>query len=215
MPTIKDITRQRFGMLVAVSLTSERLDGAAVWICVCDCGATCQRSRRNLRNGATTSCGCKRRQFLCKGKPYHGKSGTATYRVWSGMLTRCFNSKDPDYARYGARGITVCERWLDFRNFVADIGMRPAPPVGTDLKRFWSIERIDNAGNYEPGNCKWATTIEQGNNRRTNVHVEIGGVTHTVAEWARLTGLRAHTAAQRIRAGWPPAVAVTKESRGY
>lgn len=93
------------------------------------------------------------------GKPYHGKASSRTYRIWRGMQSRCFNPKVKEYRYYGARGIIVCDRWRDFRNFLADMGEIPSG---------LSIDRINNDGNYEPGNCKWSTAKEQANNRRSN-----------------------------------------------
>ena len=144
-------------MLVAVEPTGEKIDRSMVWQCRCDCGKYCDRSQRNLRNGRTTSCGCKRMAILTGGKPYHGKASSRTYRIWSGMQSRCFNPRVKEYKYYGGRGITVCERWRDFRLFLQDMGEIP-PGL--------SIDRINNDGNYEPGNCKWSTAKEQANNRR-------------------------------------------------
>jgi hypothetical protein len=123
----------------------------------------------------------------------HGLSGSTTRKSWEAMIRRCANTLDKDYPRYGGRGIQVCERWQDFHNFVADMGIKPA---GT------SLDRIDVNGNYEPSNCRWETAKGQANNRRSNVLIAFNGRSQTTAEWARELGICPKTLRYRIRAGW-------------
>lgn len=115
---------------------------------------------------------------------------TTTYRIWTGMLTRCRNKNDPGFRNYGARGISVCERWEDFANFLADMGERP-----TGL----SLDRIDVDGPYSPENCRWATTKEQMRNRRDNTHLLINGTLEVLADVAERTGLHRSTITSRLR----------------
>lgn len=130
--------------------------------CVCECGANRLIHRSNLTSGKTTSCGCKKSEKIAKARTTHGMHGTPTYSSWSSMLTRCNNKNSKAYKNYGARGIKVCERWSLFENFLQDMGEKP--------KKGMSIDRIDNQGNYEPGNCKWASAKEQcSNTRRTKL----------------------------------------------
>lgn len=118
------------------------------------------------------------------------------YRAWKNMKARCSNPTYPDFHRYGGRGITVCERWReDFYNFLADMGLRPE---GLSLDR-WP----DNNGNYEPGNCRWASDRDQRRNTRRNVHLTISGRTQTMADWAQESGLHKNTLQKRVSRGWP------------
>lgn len=123
----------------------------------------------------------------------HGLSGSGTRKSWEAMVRRCTNSDDKDFPRYGGRGISVCERWLSFEAFVADMGVRPDG---------LTIGRIDNDGNYEPGNCRWETFDEQNNNRRSNRSVTFDGRTQTIAQWAREAGISRALLRYRLNAGW-------------
>lgn len=161
-----DITRERFGSLVAVKPTY--VSGRRVWECVCDCGGTSYVDVGKLRIGNTKSCGCRKRNVLGESTTIHGGHGTRTYRIWKAMRTRCRNPKLRQYKDYGGRGITVCARWDSYSNFLIDMG---EVPEGR------SIDRIDVDGNYEPSNCRWATSLEQARNTRRNKTVAPVGKT--------------------------------------
>jgi hypothetical protein len=120
------------------------------------------------------------------------------YATWCGMIQRCEYAKAAGYARYGGRGIRVCDRWRhDFAAFLADMGPRPTPRH--------TVDRVDNDGNYEPGNCRWATRTEQRNNIPGRlVWLTLNGETHTVTEWARLRGIDSFTLFRRVYRGWTP-----------
>ncbi len=160
------------------------------------------RTRREVRRYDITtgsskgcrSCGSKR----------HGHSRTGTYRTWSGMVQRCSNPRSADFHNYGGRGIAVCERWRSFDNFLADVGERP-PGM--------SLDRIDNDGNYEPGNVRWATRSENDRNRRSSRWVDYRGERRLLIELCEAFGVRWDTAAYRIRSGWTVEDAVETPAR--
>jgi hypothetical protein len=134
----------------------------------------------------------------------HGRSFTRAYGSWSVMLKRCLTPSAEKYPAYGGRGIAVCERWLSFENFVADMGK---PPVGM------TIDRIDNDGPYEPANCRWATAKQQSRNSRRNRWLTHDGISLPLCDWAQRVGLHRTTIAARLGLGWPVARALTERPR--
>lgn len=123
-------------------------------------------------------------------RPRHSR----TYQAWADMKSRCSNPRQPKFAYYGGRGITVCERWLKFENFLADMGEAPEG---------LTLDRINNDGNYEPSNCRWATRFEQSNNTRLTSRITFNGATLSRSEWARRLGISSDTLAHRLKRGWP------------
>lgn len=134
----------------------------------------------------------------------HGKAGTVEYSCWGKMKTRCHDPNDQSYARYGGRGIAVCDRWREsFENFFEDMGFKPSPRH--------SIERKNNNGPYCKENCTWATRLEQNNNTSQNRRITFGGQTMTLAQWGRSLGLNWHTLNNRLRRGWSLENALTNK----
>lgn len=185
MPRVRDLEGQRRGMLT-IGKRVPSPQAHAVWACICDCGNRTEIASNNLRR--QHSCGC-----TSLGRRTHNMSQTAVYHVWAGMRQRCGNPKAEGYANYGGRGIAVCDRWdTSFENFLADMGPMP---------KGHSIERRDNDGNYEPGNCYWLPKNKQSLNRRGNIYVEINGTLVTAAEAARQIGMKYTTFLYRLNAG--------------
>jgi hypothetical protein len=161
----KDLTGAKFGKLTVISFGGRAGKYKSIrWNCICSCGATTTTYASSLLSGGSKSCGCLRKET--KPTLRHGKSHTKEHRIWSHMKGRCQNPTDHKYHDYGGRGITVCERWQIFENFFEDMGQAPAPRH--------SIDRINNDGNYEPTNCRWATPTQQARNQRTRKNNKTG-----------------------------------------
>jgi hypothetical protein len=194
---------QKFGRLTVRA--QDMIAKRRIWWCDCECGGTTRADGHALVTGRYLSCGCIRRK--------HGHAVGANphcspeYSSWSAMLARCENPKHPAFKHYGGRGITICKRWrASFESFASDMG--PRPSVRHSLDRF-----PNGDGNYEPGNCRWATTTEQARNRSSNHHIVAHGRTMTMSEWSALHGVPSTTIRWRILNGWPPDRAVTEKSR--
>lgn len=186
-------------------LSRERRDGRTYCRCICECGNECEVESGNLRSGHTKSCGCLQLEVVRATNATHGHTRggkySRAYTAWLGMRNRCYNRKSTDYPDYGGRGISVCDRWREsFENFFADMGQ---PPPWT------SIDRIDNARGYEPGNCRWATATEQGRNKRNNVRLAFRGRTQTMTEWAAELGIPMKRIHARLKRGWSAERALT------
>lgn len=173
----------------------------------CSCGNAWKGRLYALVHGTTKSCGCATRDQSNPRATKHGLHRTPEYGAWVNMKKRCYSKSHKSYEHYGARGVTVCDRWREsFENFYADMGPRPGPE--------FSIDRIDNDRGYEPGNCRWATSVEQANNRRGCTCVEVDGKSMTISELARAHSLPRRTVADRLKRGLSPTDAVkTRTSR--
>lgn len=208
MSRFKDLAGQRFHQLTAVGPAAEGpRNGYILWICRCDCGNTVKVQSGHLRSGNTKSCGCRRVEKTREQgrKKKHGMTGSPEYKAWQGMRERCYKSTQHNYHRYGGRGITVCDRWKNsFLHFYQDMGKRPSPEH--------SIDRRDNDGNYEPGNCRWATPVEQGNNRSTNVRHLVNEHAITIAQLARQLEIPVSTLDARLRYGYTVEEAIVKKA---
>jgi len=214
-----ELAGQRFGSLVAIHSLHSARDGRLRWHCQCDCGATHEVEARYLRSGNTTSCGCAMRKSTQRiGSANRGwftpvpsgcemgDSKSAEYRTWVLMRRRCLDPKCHSFEKYGGRGILVCAEWRDsFPSFLRDMGRKPTAAH--------SLDRIDNNGNYEPGNCRWATMREQTNNRRVTRFVTAYGQTKALTDWVREVGICRETIIDRLERGWSVERALSTPTR--
>jgi hypothetical protein len=203
MSRIKDITGQRFGRLVVLGLSKTRTpSGEIKWDCICDCGNITAVTKRNLRSSHTKSCGCLLTNPSKQTSVTHGMTDTVEYKTWESMKARCYNKNNRAYYNYGERGIIVCEEWRDsFINFYRDMGIKP---------KGLTLDRIDNNGNYEPGNCRWASDADQCKNRRSNINIKLYGQAGCLSDWCKYLEISYHaTISTRIsKLKWPIACAL-------
>jgi hypothetical protein len=210
----KNIAGVRFARLTAIAPTSFRKGSSIVWVCTCDCGNSVEATVSSLSSGDKKTCGkCafrtektvernkKRTGFRKENSAKRNKS----YEVWCGMLARCRNPNKKAFKHYGGRGISVCERWQSsFEAFLEDMGERPEG---------MTIERIDNNGDYEPENCKWASPSEQARNKRSTVRITAEGRTQCLSDWAKEKGLNPTSITERLDRGWTEEEAVATPAR--
>lgn len=198
-----DLTGQQYGRLSVMEHTGRDKRRNALWRCQCECGEIVIVRACDLKSGHTASCGCLNRERQRASATTHGETETRLYHIWEGMKSRCLNISDRSYKDYGGRGITVCAEWANsfeaFRDWALANGYRD------DL----TIDRKENDGPYNPDNCRWATAKQQGNNRRSNRLITHNGETHTLTQWAELTGIKRETLSQRLRNGWSVERALT------
>lgn len=201
---------QKFGMMTIEGFERSTRGKTTCWkwICRCECGNVRSVSPYKLLTGHTVSCGCRKAERIAtynkNAKRTHGGRYDRLYQIWHGMKQRCYWSGCRDYKNYGARGIEICDEWLsDYSSFRSWAYMNG---YDDDL----SIDRIDVNGNYCPDNCRWATVLQQQNNRRTCNYYEYNGEIMTVAEISRITGVKSGTIYHRINnLGWDPQKAFT------
>lgn len=202
-------TGQKFGRLTVIQETDPIVFVSGPrrrFLCQCECSTVKPFTLQSLMNGKSQSCGCLRKEQLKERNTTHGHSvggkRSPEHSAWHSMLQRCNNPKSKRYAEWGGRGITVCERWRTFDNFLADMGTRPS------LKH--SLDRFpDTNGDYKPGNCRWATNSEQCNNKRNNRLLTHNGRTQTITEWGRESVVPLSAFRYRIESGWPIEEALT------
>lgn len=187
---ILNLTGSRFGRLVVICTVGKNRHNKRMWLCQCDCGEFTTTTSGDLRSSGTTSCGCIQRERTSAANTIHGGSGDAAYTSWKEMIRRCSNPKSSSFSRYGGRGISVCERWNNYLHFKEDMGERPSGKT---------LDRINPNGNYEPSNCRWATSKTQSRNRRNSRFLIVGGVAINLVDVAVIMGVHRSTVGRRYR----------------
>jgi len=200
-----NLSKQVFGKLTALREAGRTKDLQVLWLCRCECGKTTKVRASSLKKGRTRSCGCFRREWTIKHRTKHGYARVGMkgpeYTIWLDMRKRCYKAYSNVYKYYGGRGIKVCDRWLDsFENFFFDMGKKPTNKH--------SIGRINNDGDYEPLNCRWATQSEQLNNTSRNRKITIFGVSYNIKQASEVFEIRYRKLYDRIRRDWEPHEAV-------
>lgn len=209
----EDLTGRKFSRLTVIERVYRNRPGT-FWLCECDCGNIRIVQASKLKNGMTKSCGCWSKELQEKfahrwdGHIKSTRCEGKLYRTWSGMRSRCTNTKDPHYRRYGARGISVCEEWDSFDAF-KEWSEKNGFAEGL------SIDRIDNDKGYSPDNCRWATPVQQATNRSTSRFIVVNGVSKTISEWSRITGVARSTIAYRADKGLQGEEIISKESNRW
>lgn len=204
-----DITGQRFGQWMVVKLAGRkpttRGKHRLLWLCRCACGNSGYLTSGTLRFGASKSCGCNRVEVALKNFRTHGKTGSPEHVSWKAMHTRCVNPNQPEWHRYGGRGIKMCDRWRKFENFLADMGQKPTPSH--------QLDRINTDGDYAPDNCRWATTVEQQRNKTSNHNLTFRGETKCISAWSEELSIPFRRISDRINRGWMVERALTEPPR--
>ena len=206
--TRKEMSGLRFGQLTVIEY-SETRNGQAYWLCKCDCGNKIVARANHLRTGNIKSCGCLRGKVNAN-RSKHGLSYSRIYNTYYGMVKRCNLPSNASFSRYGGRGIKICDEWLDksngFNNFLEWA-------LSHGYSETLTLDRIDVNGNYSPENCRWVTPKVQANNRSSNVIIEYNSESHTMSEWAEITGISQQAIASRLRKGWSVQRTLTQEMR--
>ena len=197
MSKLIDLKGLRFVHLVVTERAGADKHGHVMWLCQCDCGNQKVVKGHKLLSGDYKSCGCMHRKYS------HGHSDTRLYHIWRTMKARCVDPNSHKYHAYGGRGITICEEWLNSFEAFYDWAM------SNGYRENLSIDRINNDGSYCPENCRWATAKEQANNTRNNRLLIYNGESHTISEWADITGISAKAIYRRLGRGWNAAKTLT------
>lgn len=188
-----DISGKKFGRWTVLCVGTPGTKHIRIkWLCRCDCGNEKQVPSNSLKTGKSLSCGCLAKELNRKRMDKGRKNHIRAYRTWAAMISRCLNKSNDDYKHYGGRGITVCERWRSFDNFLEDMGDRP------DGKE---IDREDNSKGYSPGNCRWVSHKVNSRNTRKCRYVEFDGLRLPISEWAEKTGISQDAIRGRLNRG--------------
>lgn len=192
-----DLTGKKYGRLYVIGFHHNNKKGLSYWKCKCDCGNEKIIRGTHLQNGISKSCGCLHKEIASMACQHnfqtHGESKTRLYKIWAHIKARCYNKNNKAYLRYGGRGISMCDEWknsfINFKEWAENNGYLET----------LSIDRIDNNGNYEPLNCRWATDKQQSNNRRSNILYEYKGKKQNLKAWCEELGKKYKLVWERIK----------------
>lgn len=205
MAKLIDITGLTFGKWKVLEHKYKK-NNAHYWLCKCECGNTAIVRGGSLKQGTSKSCGCVGKQKTVRRSTKHGGYGTRLYRIWDDMKARCNNPNSISYCNYGAKGITICDEWKDFKLF-RDWALN------NGYKENLTLDRINNKKGYNPSNCQWITMVEQQNNKSTNHFITFKGETLTMAQWARKLNFPYNLLCQRMSRGWAFEKAISTPKR--
>ena len=196
---MQDLTGKKFGRLTVLELAYKK-GYEKYYKCQCECGTIKYIRSNSLTCGHSLSCGCLHseimKKYITERNTTHNLSKHPLHNIWQHIKKRCYNKNTPQYDDYGGRGIKICDEWLnDFKAFYDWA-------IDNGYKKGLSIDRINNNGNYEPNNCRWATRKEQNNNTRRNFYITYNNETHTLAEWAEIKNINSKTLWQRFKRNW-------------
>lgn len=199
-----DLTGRHFGRLTVMERSKNNKHNCVTWLCRCECGKTIVTRGDSLNSGRTLSCGCLSAEKTAQRNYKHGGIKTRLYHIWSAMIERCHNPNHKSYKNYGGRGVTVCDSWRTnfaiFQTWALVNGYRDG----------LTIDRINNNNSYNPDNCRWITHKDQQYNKRDNHLITFNGETHTLTEWAEITGINRNTLSARLnKLGWSAEKALT------
>jgi len=192
MRRVEDLTGKVFGYWTVLGPGERDKSNRARWLCKCKCGEIRTLRAADLRSGSSKSCGCFQRELIIDRNTTHGLYQHVLYVTWKDMCDRCYNPGATGYSRYGGRGITVCDEWRGpggFPVFLKDMGEKP---IG------YTLDRIDNDGNYCPENCRWVSIKKQNRNKKTNRYITFRGVTRAMVDWAEVLDMSVDTLKNRL-----------------
>jgi hypothetical protein len=197
-----DLIGQTFGRLTVISETNRNKHNHIQWLCLCSCGKNTIASTTSLKHQNTTSCGCYGNECRTINTRTHGMRHTKIYTVWCNIISRCYDSNHKSWENYGGRGIIVCDQWIkSFESFFTDMGDIPFKNA--------QIDRINNNGNYEPSNCRWATAKQNCLNRSSTHFITHNGITLALTQWADKYNLARNTLYNRLKKGMDMELALT------
>lgn len=191
MSAKKDLTGKKFSRWTVLECAGHDKYGQSLWRCKCDCGNEALVTGYDLRGARSKSCGCLQREAASKSQKTHGESKTKLHSHWTAMKQRCLNKNSSCYYKYGGRGISVCDEWLDYNNFMLWA-------ISNGYKDGLTIDRINYNGNYEPSNCRWVDAKSQANNKRSNHWITYNGKTQTMMQWAEELGINYYVIRSRL-----------------